>query len=152
MSVIENDLRSRHNESHQDDEAHRKQVEDQRREALQKEEEDRMIEERCKRNVDTRANVGDLNNDQIAEELSKDLKKVTPPTFDGKTIGDNAEAWIISMEKYFHVRNLSGQSRALWGAFQLIGEAATWWNNEMAEKKLRPGQISWDDFLVRFRK
>jgi hypothetical protein len=48
------------------------------------------------------------------------------PTFDGK---DDVEKLIVSTEKYFHVHHLSAQSRALWVAFQLIGESTTWWNN-----------------------
>lgn len=58
--------------------------------------------------------------------MSKDLKKVISPTFDGK---DDVEKLIVSMEKYFHVHRLSAQSRDLWVAFQLIGESTTWWNN-----------------------
>ena len=71
---------------------------------------------------DDENNFGALNNEKIAEELSKDLKKVILPTFDGK---DDVEKLIVSMEKYFHVH----QSRALWVAFQSIGESTTWWNN-----------------------
>ena len=48
---------------------------------------------------------------QIATDLSKDLKKVTPPTFHGRAFGKDAKAWIISMEKYFLVQNYTGKSK-----------------------------------------
>ena len=38
---------------------------------------------------------------QIAANLSKDLKKVTPPMFYGRASGEDAEAWITSIEKNF---------------------------------------------------
>ena len=50
---------------------------------------------------------------QIAEDLSRDLKKVTPPTFNGKTTGEEAEAWIVTMEKYFHVCNFTKKSKVV---------------------------------------
>ena len=39
----------------------------------------------------------------------------------------------------------------MWATFQLAGEAATQWENVMVEKKLQPGEISWEDFLKLFR-
>ena len=73
---------------------------------------------------------------QIQEALSKDLKKVTPPTFSGKATGEEAEAWIATMENYFYACNFIRKSRAIWATFQLVGEAVRWWKNVMAEKKL----------------
>ena len=110
---------------HQEEEARKKGEEDQLVEAQRKQEEDRRIEEQQKEEVDRR--MAGLVHDrvQIAEDLSRDLKKVTPPTFNGKTTGEEAEAWIATMEKYFHVHNFTGKSRAVWTTFQLVGEAAT---------------------------
>ena len=121
-------------------------------EIQRKQEEDRRIEEHKKEEADCW--MAGLVHDrvQIAEDLSRDLKKVTPPTFNGKTTGEEVEAWIATMEKYFHVRNFTGKSRAVWATFQLVGEAATWWDNVMAEKKLQHGEISWEDFMLCFRK
>ena len=38
---------------------------------------------------------------QIVADFSKDLKKVTPPTFNGNTLGEEVETWITTMENYF---------------------------------------------------
>ncbi|XP_059073184.1 uncharacterized protein LOC131874001 [Cryptomeria japonica] len=88
---------------------------------------------------------------RISEELGKDLKKVTPPKFDGKTIGDSAEAWIIEMEKYFLLRDLSDETKAIWAAYQLSGEATTWWDNERAQHNFQPGELTWNLFLQLFQ-
>lgn len=58
------------------------------------------------------------NQDNIVKELGKDLKKVTPK-FDGKTIGDGAEAWVFEMEKYFELQNFFDETKAMWGSYQL---------------------------------
>lgn len=64
------------------------------------------------------------------------MKRIAPPKFDGKTIGDGAEAWVIDMEKYFELCNSSNETKVVWAAYQLTGEAATWWDHDKYEKKL----------------
>ncbi|XP_057824996.2 uncharacterized protein LOC131036985 [Cryptomeria japonica] len=92
------------------------------------------------------------NQARIEEELAKDLKRIAPPKFDGKTIGDGVEAWVIEMEKYFGLHNMSNETKVVWVAYQLSGEAATWWENEKSERKLQPREITWDLFLQSFKK
>ncbi|XP_057825954.2 uncharacterized protein LOC131037781 [Cryptomeria japonica] len=92
------------------------------------------------------------NRARIEGELAKDLKKIAPPKFDGKTIGDGAEAWVIEMEKYFGLRNMSNETKVVWAAYQLTREVATWWDNEKSERKLQPGDVTWELFLQSFRK
>lgn len=92
------------------------------------------------------------NQARIEEELAKDLKRIAPPKFDKKTIGDGAEAWVIEMEKYFGLRNMSNETKVVWAAYQLSGKAATWWDNEKSERKLQPREITWDLYLQSFKK
>ena len=33
-----------------------------------------------------------------------------------------------------------------------MGEATTWWENVMAEKKFQHGEVTWEEFLQLFRK
>ena len=54
---------------------------------------------------------------QIAANLINDLKKVTPPTFNGKTLGEEVKAWIATMEKYFHVHNFTKIIQSSMGYF-----------------------------------
>ena len=89
---------------------------------------------------------------QIAADLSKDLKKVTPPTFYGRASGEDAEAWITSMEKYFLVWNYTRKSRAIWATFKLMGEVGTWWENVMTEKRFQHGEVTWEEFIQHFCK
>lgn len=57
------------------------------------------------------------NQARIEEELAKDLKRIAPPKFDGKNIGDGAEEWVIEMEKYFGLHNMSNETKAVWAAY-----------------------------------
>lgn len=88
---------------------------------------------------------------RIEVELGKDPKRIAPPKFDGKTIGDGVEAWFIEMEKYFELRNLSNDTKVMWLAYQLIGEATTWWDSKNVEKKLLLGETTWELFLQLLR-
>ncbi|KAH9306724.1 hypothetical protein KI387_011128, partial [Taxus chinensis] len=38
---------------------------------------------------------------RLAAELTNDMKIISPPNFDGTTLGDGAENWLSEMEKYF---------------------------------------------------
>ncbi|KAH9310464.1 hypothetical protein KI387_025499, partial [Taxus chinensis] len=40
-------------------------------------------------------------------ELTNDIKRISPPKFDGTTLGDGDENWLSEMEKYFTIRNFS---------------------------------------------
>lgn len=83
-------------------------------------------------------------------ELSKDLKKITPPKFDGRQIGEGAENWLNEMEKYFELRDFSETTKALWGSYQLIGEAASWWTNTKEQNGYSRETGTWDQFVHHF--
>lgn len=105
------------------------------------------IEEVTRPRVEEESNKG-----KTSKELGRDLKKVTPPKFDGRPIGDATKSWIIEMEKYFELRNLYDETRAIWATYQLSGEAATWWDNERAHNNFQLGELTWDIFLQFFQK
>lgn len=85
-------------------------------------------------------------------ELTKDLKKITPPNFDGKQLGEGAENWLNEMEKYFELRHFGETTKALWGSYQLVGEAASWWTNVKEQNKYTKEDITWKQFVEHFRK
>lgn len=95
---------------------------------------------------------GESPRGQIEEELGKDLKRVALPKFDGKSIRARVEAWIIEMEIYFRLRNLSNHTKAMWDTYQLSREATTCWDNEKIERNLQLAKITWELFLQYFRK
>ena len=111
----------------QHEEEWKKRDEDQLLEAQKKQEEYQRNEEQQKEEPNHRV-VGFVHDRvQIAEYLNKDLKVVTPPTFNGKISRKEMEAWIAIIEKYFHVCNFTRKSRAVWATFQLANEATIWW-------------------------
>ncbi|KAH9308622.1 hypothetical protein KI387_036533, partial [Taxus chinensis] len=83
------------------------------------------------------ANVGVDNNNvnihvdpknkkvRLAAELTNDIKMISPPKFDGTTLGDGAKNWLSEMEKYFVIRNFSEETKAIWGAYHLSHEASS---------------------------
>ena len=47
------------------------------------------------------------------EEISGELKKIKPPNFNGENEkGEEAEAWLSGMKKYFQIYNYSNQLKA----------------------------------------
>ncbi|KAH9328995.1 hypothetical protein KI387_001103, partial [Taxus chinensis] len=48
---------------------------------------------------------------RLAAELTNDIKRISPPKFDGTTLGDGAENWLIEIEKYFVIRNFSEETK-----------------------------------------
>ena len=119
MDTLEHDVWGRHT-----DEEERKCKEDQCLEALCQQEEERRkkleddqlaealwrSEEEWKVEADCQMAMNHIDKMQIAVDLSKDLNKVTPPTFYGRSSGEDAEAWITSMDKYFLVQKYTGKS------------------------------------------
>ncbi|KAH9308261.1 hypothetical protein KI387_036172, partial [Taxus chinensis] len=67
--------------------------------------------------------------ERLAVELTNDIKRISPPKFDGTTLGDGAENWLNEMEKYFAIRNFSEETKAIWGAYHLSHEASSWWDS-----------------------
>ena len=61
------------------------------------------LEEEKKVKVDRQMTLVNTDRVHIIIDLSKDLKKITLPTFHGNNFGKDVEAWITSMEKYFMV-------------------------------------------------
>ena len=81
---------------------------------------------------------------RIKGEINKDLKRVVATKFDSKAIKDRVEAWIIDMENYFKIWNLSNETKVVFATYKLFGEATTWWYNEMVEQKLQHGETTWE--------
>ncbi|KAH9311697.1 hypothetical protein KI387_026732, partial [Taxus chinensis] len=82
---------------------------------------------------------------RLAAELTNDIKMISPPKFDGTTLGDGAENWLSEME-YFAIRNFSEETKAIWGAYQLSHEASSWWDSRKAELNIDEKNITWDQF------
>ena len=56
--------------------------------------------------------------------------KAKPPTFDGEIkMGQEAEAWLLGIKKYFQVQDYSGNMKARVAIFNLNGRESIWWEH-----------------------
>ena len=59
-----------------------------------------------------------------------EFKKARTPTFNGEVkTGQEAEAWLPRMKKYFQVQYYSGNMKARVSIFDLNGRASIWWEH-----------------------
>ena len=57
-----------------------------------------------------------------------EFKKENPPTFDGEVKnGQEVEAWLLGMRKYFQVQDYSGNMKERVTIFNLNGRASIGW-------------------------
>jgi hypothetical protein len=83
---------------------------------------------------------GDM--DQIACKGS--LRKIKPPSFDGENRkGEDAEAWLLGMRKYFQLHDYSSNVEAIIASYHLQGKESMWWDQLKQVKHLDEKRISW---------
>ena len=64
------------------------------------------------------------------DNLHREFRKDKPPTFDGEIkYGQEAEAWILGMRKYFQVQDYFGNMKARVAIFKLTGRSSIWWEH-----------------------
>ena len=71
-------------------------------------------------------------------DCSRDkFKKAKPPTFDGEVkTGQEVEAWLLGMRKYFQVQKYYGNMKARVAMFNLTGRAFIWCEHFRKVKKI----------------
>jgi hypothetical protein len=83
----------------------------------------------------------------------EEFKKSKPPTFDGEIKkGEEAEAWILGLKKYFRVHNYSENLKSRITIFNLNGKASIWWEDLRNVKGIREKGLSWNKFEKYFKK
>jgi hypothetical protein len=86
------------------------------------------------------------------QKLSKshnlaDFKKAKPPSFDGEIKkGEEAEAWLLGLKKYFRVHDFSENLKARVATFNLNGKASIWWEDLKNVKGVCKEESSWEWF------
>jgi hypothetical protein len=69
------------------------------------------------------------------------------PTFDGEIKkGEEIEAWIFCLKKYFQVHNYSKNTKARISIFNLNGGDSIWWEYLKEIKGLKEGKLTWKQF------
>ena len=81
-----------------------------------------------------------------------EFKKARPPTFNGETKnGQEAEAWLLGMRKYFQFHDYSGNMKARVAIFNLSRRASIWWEHFRQVKKINERKIMWKPFQKFFK-
>ena len=76
-----------------------------------------------------------------------------PSTFNGEVnTGQETEAWILGMKKYFQVHDYSRNMMASIAIFNFAGRESIWWDHLRNVKNIRERKISWKKFEMFFRK
>eukprot|EP00253_Pinus_taeda_P027426 PITA_27426 len=83
-------------------------------------------------------------------ELQREFRKIKPPHFDGEQ-EEVAEAWLISMNKYFQLYEYDHNLKARLAIFQLQGKATLWWEEVKIVKGVTEQTITWDNFERYFK-
>ena len=61
------------------------------------------------------------------EEISGEFKKIKPPMFIGEIEkGDEAQAWLSSMKKYFHIYNYLDELEEKMAIYNMTGKEDIW--------------------------
>jgi len=90
---------------------------------------------------------------QYHDEITSEFKNIKPPTFNGEVeTGEETEAWLSGMKKYFQIYNYSGELKARMAIYNLTGKADIWWQDLKRMKRIREGGVTWANFKKYFKK
>jgi hypothetical protein len=77
----------------------------------------------------------------------EEFKKVKPPSFDDEIKkGEEVEAWLLGLKKYFRVHDFSENLKARVATFNLNGKSSIWWEDLKNMKGVREEDLSWKWF------
>jgi hypothetical protein len=83
----------------------------------------------------------------------KNLKNSKPPSFNGEIKkGEEEEAWLLGLKKYFRVHEFSENMKARVATFNLNGKVSIWWEYLKNMKGLHEEDLSWEWFEKYFWK
>jgi len=64
------------------------------------------------------------------DEITGEFNKIKAPTFNGEVeTGEEVEAWLFGMTKYFQIYNYSSEMKARITIYNLTGKADIWWQD-----------------------
>jgi hypothetical protein len=83
----------------------------------------------------------------------EEFRKAKPPSFDGEIKkGEEVEAWLLGLKKYFRVHDFSENLKARVATFNLNGKASIWREDLKNMKGVREEDLSWKQFEKYFWK
>ena len=81
------------------------------------------------------------------DHLEGEFKKIKPSTFDGESkIGEEVEAWLLDIKKYFHIYNYASNMKVRMTIYNLKGKDSIWLQDLKLAKGLKKKQMEWSDF------
>ena len=81
-----------------------------------------------------------------------EFKKERPPSFNGeRNTGQEVEAWLLGMKKYFQIQNYSGNMKARASIFNLTRREYIWREHLRQVKKMNERNIVWKQFQNYFK-
>jgi hypothetical protein len=87
------------------------------------------------------------------DHLEGEFKKIKPATFDRESrTGEEAEAWLLDIKKYFQIYNYSNNMKVRMAIYNLKGKASIWWQDLKLAKGLKEKLLEWSDFKKYFKK
>jgi hypothetical protein len=73
----------------------------------------------------------------------EEFRKAKPPSFDDEiNKGEEAEAWLLGLKKYFRVHDFLENLKARVATFNLNGKASLWWEDLKNVKGVREEDLS----------
>jgi hypothetical protein len=73
----------------------------------------------------------------------EEFKKAKPPCFNGEIkIGEEAEAWLLGLKKYFRVHDFSENLKVRVATFNLNVKASIWWEDLKNVKEIHEEDLS----------
>jgi hypothetical protein len=86
-------------------------------------------------------------------ELKGEINKIKPPTFDGEhKKEEDAETWLLGMNKYFQLQNYSAHAEGRIAMYQLKGKVSMWWDQWVQVQHIREKEVTWKEFKRYFEK
>jgi hypothetical protein len=87
-----------------------------------------------------------------ADILQGELRKIKPPNFNGEhKKGEDVEAWLLEMKKYFQLHDYPSRVEARISTYHLQGKETMWWDQLKQTKNLDEKRISWRQFKGYFQ-
>jgi len=61
-------------------------------------------------------------------------------------MGQEAETWLLGMERYFKIEKYNGNKKARLAIFTLQGRAFIWWEHMVVVRGINEEKIDWNQF------
>ena len=85
--------------------------------------------------------------------MEEEFKKIKPTSFDGETrTREEAEAWLLDINKYFKLYNYSGNMKVGMVVYNLKGKSIIWWKSLKISHGLKENNLEWSEFKRLFKK